>query len=165
MPTPNGSPIIYEVNTGIWLNGLSSKYQRLVTLDTVPQQEWDYFAGFRVNSVWLMGVWKRSPAGREISASLLNLQNEFRSILPDLKPGDITGSPYCIQDYSVEPAFCGPEALAHARDELKRRGLKLILDFVPNHVAPDHRWVADHPEFFIRGRDGSPQNGSDLFVN
>lgn len=165
MPAPYGSPVIYEVNTGIWLNGLSAKYQRTVTLDTVPQQEWDTLAGFQVNSVWLMGVWKRSPAGRKISASLPNLQTEFHAILPDLKPGDIAGSPYCIQDYSVEPAFGGPEALAHARDDLKRRGLKLILDFVPNHVAPDHPWVADHPEFFIRGRNGSAQNGGNLFVN
>ena len=29
--------------------------------------------------------------------------------------------------------------------------MNLILDFVPNHVAPDHPWVAEHPEYFIRG--------------
>ena len=32
-----------------------------------------------------------------------------------------------------------------------QRGLRLILDFVPNHVAPDHPWVSDHPEYFIQG--------------
>jgi hypothetical protein len=29
--------------------------------------------------------------------------------------------------------------------------MRLILDFVPNHVAPDHPWVIEHPEYFIRG--------------
>jgi hypothetical protein len=29
--------------------------------------------------------------------------------------------------------------------------MKLLLDFVPNHVAPDHPWVGEHPEYFIRG--------------
>ena len=34
---------------------------------------------------------------------------------------------------------------------LAQRGLRLILDFVPNHVAPDNPWVSDHPEYFIQG--------------
>jgi glycosidase len=34
---------------------------------------------------------------------------------------------------------------------LRERGLRLILDFVPNHVAPDHPWVLEHPGYFIRG--------------
>src|SRR5215472_18552893 len=29
--------------------------------------------------------------------------------------------------------------------------MRLILDFVPNDVAPDHSWVVEHPEYFIRG--------------
>ena len=41
-------PVIYEVNTCIWLNELSAKYGRAVTLDTVPAREWDYFAGFSI---------------------------------------------------------------------------------------------------------------------
>ena len=30
-------------------------------------------------------------------------------------------------------------------------GVGLVLDFVPNHVAPDHAWVTEHPEYFVRG--------------
>jgi hypothetical protein len=145
------TPVIYEVNTWVWLNELRAKYRREITLDNVPPQEWDAFANFHANSIWLMGIWKRSPRGNRISASLPNLQKEFRSALPDFKASDLSGSPYCIQDYVVEPTFGAREALAHARDDLKRRGLKLILDFVPNHVAPDHPWLKDHPEFFIQG--------------
>ena len=52
------------------------------------------------------------------------------------------GSPYCVRDYVVDERFGGPEALAHARAELAERGMGLILDYVPNHVAPDHPWAA-----------------------
>jgi hypothetical protein len=38
--------------------------------------------------------------------------------------------------------------------------MNLLLDFVPNHVAPDHPWVADHPEYFIHGNTGDMQAAS-----
>ncbi len=34
---------------------------------------------------------------------------------------------------------------------LAERGVRLLVDFVPNHVGPDHRWLKKHPEYFIRG--------------
>ena len=37
------------------------------------------------------------------------------------------------------------------REKLHARGLRLILDFVPNHVALDHPWILEHPEYFIQG--------------
>lgn len=33
------------------------------------------------------------------------------------------------------------------------RGLGLILDYVPNHVAPDHPWLAERPECFVVGTE------------
>src|SRR5207344_2884118 len=50
----------------------------------------------------------------------------------------------------------GPEGLARARRELSRRGVRLVLDFVPNHVAPDHPWVVEHPEYFVSASAGDP---------
>ena len=41
--------------------------------------------------------------------------------------------------------------MAQARAELNARGLRLLLDFVPNHVAIDHPWALQHPGYFIRG--------------
>jgi hypothetical protein len=56
----------------------------------------------------------------------------------------------------------GSEALARLRRRLQQRGLKLMLDFVPNHTAPDHPWVNAHPEYFVQGNESdlarAPQN-------
>ena len=51
------------------------------------------------------------------------------------------GSPYAVRRYVADPAFGGPGGLAAARAALAARGVRLVLDYVPNHVAPDHPWV------------------------
>ena len=53
--------------------------------------------------------------------------------------------------YVADAGFGGPDALAVARAALAARGARLILDYVPNHVAPDHPWVTSRPELFVRG--------------
>ncbi|MCJ7642000.1 MAG: alpha-amylase family glycosyl hydrolase [Desulfobacterales bacterium] len=144
-------PIIYEFNTWVWLYELSQKHNRLITLGSVPEQEWDTIASLGVDAVWLMGVWERSPAGIRISLEHPGLQAEYQKALPDVSLEDVVGSPYCIRRYGVDEHLGGPEGLATARGMLAERGIRLILDFVPNHVAPDHPWVYDHPEYFIQG--------------
>ncbi|MBV8115505.1 MAG: alpha-amylase, partial [Silvibacterium sp.] len=116
------------------------------------------------DAVWLMGVWERSPAGVVIANRNPGLLEDFHRALPDFRPEDNVGSPYCIHRYTVDPHFGGPEGLAAARRELSRRGMKLILDWVPNHVAPDHPWVADHPDYFIRGSGDDANNDPSSFI-
>jgi len=144
-------PVIYEVNTVIWLAELSRRYGRRVTLGDMPAEAWDEVVLPGVDAVWLMGVWERSPAGLRIALRDETLQASFRQALPDLRPDDIVGSPYCVRDYVVDPALGGPGGLAAARAELARRGARLLLDYVPNHVAPDHPWLTDQPECLVRG--------------
>jgi hypothetical protein len=144
-------PTSYEINSWVWLSELSKKCGKKVNLASVPPTEWDAIAAYGFDAVWLMGVWERSPAGISIANENKNLLDDFRRALPEFRPDDNVGSPYCVRRYAVDQQLGGPEGLAIARRELSKRGMNLILDFVPNHVAPDHPWVAEHPEYFIRG--------------
>jgi hypothetical protein len=145
------APVVYEIDTWPWLTDVSARVGRPVTLADVPAEIWDEVALPGMDAVWLMGVWERSPAGLEVAGADASLQRSFREALPDLRPGDVVGSPYCVRQYRVDDRLGGPGGLAAARRELDRRGLRLILDYVPNHVAADHPAVLEHPDWFIRG--------------
>lgn len=141
-------PVIYEIDTFVWLQRLAVKYGHHIELSNVPPEEWDRLGKLNCDAVWLMGVWQRSPEGRRIALALPELVAECRQILPGFTEDDIPGSPYSIKDYRVDERL---GSIGAARAALAERGLKLILDFVPNHVATDHAWISAHPEYFIQG--------------
>lgn len=167
-PTPATTwdpyPSLYEINTWIWITDLGRKYGKGLDLSSVPSGEWDAIAAYGFDSIWLMGVWERSPAGIAIANQNSGLLDEFRRTLPDFRLSDNVGSPYCVHRYVVDRHLGGPEALAIARQELSKRGMNLILDFVPNHVAPDHPWVLEHPEYFIRGNGEDKKNDPSSYL-
>jgi Alpha amylase, catalytic domain len=144
-------PSLYEINTWVCVEELRAKYGKRLDLGSLPAAEWDAIAAMGFDAVWFMGVWERSPAG--IAIANQNQQNlaDFRHALSDFRIEDNVGSPYCVRQYVVDAHLGGPAGLAEARRELAKRGMKLIVDFVPNHVASDHPWVYEHPEFFVRG--------------
>ncbi|GAB1693590.1 alpha-amylase family glycosyl hydrolase [Krasilnikovia sp. M28-CT-15] len=144
-------PVVYEVDTWPWLAELGRRTGAPVTLAQVPADAWDALALPGTDAVWLMGVWQRSPAGLAVARQNAGLRDAFRAALSDLTPEDVVGSPYCVRKYVVDDRLGGPAGLAAARAELARRGLRLILDFVPNHVAPDHPALLEHPDWFVRG--------------
>ena len=156
-PTPNEDsaltlwppkPLIYEINTWVWLNTLSRRYGRPITLSTVPDDALEDLARSGINTVWLMGVWARSPAA---AAHARQWAHEYKPALPDLTDEDVIGSAYAIHDYQVDRRIGGRKGLAALRRRLKARGLRLILDYVPNHVALDHPWVRERPACLIQG--------------
>jgi hypothetical protein len=157
-------PTLYEINTWVWLSELGVKTGTSVDLSSVPSSDWDAIARFGFDAVWFMGVWERSPAGIAIANQNKGLLDDFRRALPDFKPEDNVGSPYCIRRYVVDKHLGGPEGLATARQELAKRGMKLLLDFVPNHVAPDHGWATDRPEYFIRGNADDARNDPASYI-
>ena len=144
-------PVIYEINTAVWLDELSRAAGRKVTLASVGAADWDAAVPAGVDAVWLMGVWGRSPAGLALANANAELQASFADALPDLRHTDVVGSPYCVRRYVADAGFGGSDALAVARGALAARGARLILDYVPNHVAPDHPSVTSRPELFVRG--------------
>ncbi len=165
MKTWPKSPLIYEINAWIWLNELSRKHNKSISLATVPKEEWNNLSSFGFDAIWFMGVWERSPAGIAVANRNKGLLEDFHRALPDFCPEDNVGSPYCIRQYEVDKRLGGRKGLAKARNELAKRGLNLILDFVPNHVAPDHPWVMYHPECFIHGSADDLKNDPASFLD
>jgi hypothetical protein len=124
---------------------------RQATLDDIPDEELDLFAEKGFDWVWFLSVWTTGKTAQRISRENPEWRNDFERTLPDLEEEDIGGSGFAIAEYKVHPIFGGDEALKRMRERLRKRGLKLMLDFVPNHMGPDHHWVEEHPEYFISG--------------
>ena len=143
-------PTLYELNTRVRLSELARMLGRHATLDDVTDAELDALAASGFDIVWLMGVWQTGEVGRAIAAAD-GAAAHYRRTLPDFRDSDISGSPFAVREYRVHADFGGGDALARLRTRMRERGLRLMLDFVPNHVASDHPWVTGHPEFFIAG--------------
>jgi hypothetical protein len=150
---PARYPALYQVNTRVWLTELSRKLGRPATLDDVPDAELDRLAKLGFDWIWMLSVWQTGLAGQRVSRSNPEWQKEFRETLPDLREEDIPGSGFAITGYVVHQALGGDAALARLRERLRARGLRLMLDFVPNHTGLDHPWVEDHPDYYVRGTE------------
>lgn len=161
MPSPR-YPLLYQANTRVWLTDLSRALGRRATLDDIPDEDLHRLAQQGFDWLWFLSVWQTGPRGQAISRADPQWREEFSETLPDLQEADIAGSGFAIQDYSVHRDLGGDAALVRLRRRMRRHGLKLMLDFVPNHVAQDHRWVEEHPEYFIAGSesdaDREPKN-------
>jgi len=142
---------MYEVNTWAWLDELSAKLGRNITLADVPDNEWDSFASLGFDIVWLMGVWQRSAESRAILMQDPGNRAACDQALPGWTPGDAIGSPYAISGYTVDPRIGAWDSLDFAREKLRARGVALLLDFVGNHTSTDHPWTRDNPEFYVQG--------------
>ncbi len=155
-------PALYQINTRVWLTELSLAIGWPAKLDDIPETELDRLAERGFDWIWLLSVWRTGTAGQRVSRSTSGWRKEFQETLPDLREEDIAGSGFAITGYTVHPGLGGDAALARLRERLKTRGLRLLLDFVPNHTGPDHPWVQEHPEYYVAGTweqlEREPQN-------
>ncbi len=141
------NPTLFQLNTRASLTRLGPQ----ATIDDIPNQLLDTLAARGFDWVWLLGVWSLGEESPRVSRSNREWRAEYMRALGDLKDEDISGSPFAVYDYTVDPLLGGDAALRSFRERLHERGMKLLVDFVPNHVALDHPWVRERPEFFIRG--------------
>ncbi|MEW6717173.1 MAG: alpha-amylase family glycosyl hydrolase [Chloroflexota bacterium] len=132
--------VLIVKHTYVWLDQLSRKYQRSINrLDEIPDEELDTLASWGFNGLWLIGLWERSPASRQIKT--LCGQPEAAA------------SAYAIHDYKISEDVGGEGALQNLKERAWGRGIRLASDMVPNHMGIDSRWVIEHPEYFIYLKD------------
>lgn len=67
------------------------------------------------------------------------------------------GSYYAVADYTaLNPEFGTINDWKQLVNTIHNKGMKVIIDWVPNHTGADHRWVTQHPDFFIKDSAGKP---------
>ena len=65
------------------------------------------------------------------------------------------GSPYAVRDYAeINPDFGTKADFKHLVARAHQLGLRVLMDWVPNHTSWDNAWVKEHPEFYVKGADG-----------
>ncbi len=145
-----GRPLIYQINTRVWLTELSKSLGRPATLDDIPDAELDQLVKVGFDWVWFLSVWQTGPAGQQVSPTNHEWRRDFQETLPDLREEDIAGSGFAITGYTVHSDLGGDAALAR----LRKRGLKLLLDFVSNHTGPGSP-LGGRPSRVLHLRDGT----------
>jgi hypothetical protein len=143
-------PLLFQVNTRCWLHRLSDAAGTPVTLASVPEEALREWIGMGVTDVWLMGVWTTGPKARALALAEPNIRRQCDLILPGWTDADMPGSPYSIAAYQVPETLGGDAGLRRFRQRLNEQGLRLMLDFVPNHLGIDHPWVSSRPNLFVQ---------------
>lgn len=157
-------PVLYQINTRVLLTQLSSQLGRKATLEDISDGELDKRQSQGIDWIWLLSVWQTGKEGQRVSRTNEAWRKEFQETLPDLREDDIAGSGFAITGYTVHEALGGEGALARLRNRLSRRGIKLMLDFVPNHMALDHPWASQYPDFFIQGSEEDLKNNPGNYI-
>lgn len=121
----------------VWLDQLSRWYNyEIKRLDQIPDHELDLMAERGITGLWLIGLWQRSPASREIKNLCGN---------PDAE-----ASAYSLLNYEIAESLGGWNAVTNLRQRCAMRGIRLASDMVPNHTGIDADWVEQHPDWYVQ---------------
>jgi hypothetical protein len=153
---PNGGISMFEISTRPWLYSLSQKYGRNITkLSDIPISEFQDIADKGFDIVWMMGVWSLGAYGLHHDRTDPSLLATYKRVLPDYTMEDIIGSPYAITKYKINDELGTETDLKNLRKTLNSMGMKLMLDFVPNHSAVDCPWTSTERMYYILAPKGS----------
>ena len=151
------NPLVYEINTRCWLRDLAAQLGRPGTLGSVPDSEFELWHQLDFTHLWLMGTWPTGPRSRAAAWAVPTLRRAIAGTLPDWKDEEFNGSPFAVADYTVARELGGEEELKKFRQKLHTYGLRLLLDFVPNHLGLDHAWIVERPELFVQSAHQAPE--------
>jgi len=150
-------PLLFEINTRCWLRALANRLGKPATLASVPEEE---IAGWKENGfthIWLMGVWTTGPKTLAIARAQADLRAQSVEAFGVGGEEKLVSSPYAIADYTVAESLGEPAALRQFRSRLHQHDLRLVLDFIPNHVGLDHRWLIEKNSLFVRSSSPKPE--------
>jgi len=115
---------------------------------------------------------KHLPRLKEMGVEILWLMPVFP--ISDTRKKGRLGSYYAVSDFkSLNPAYGTKEDFRALINQIHQLGMKVILDWVPNHTGWDHVWIDQHADWYTRhpvtdtilhprGEDGSPTNWYDV---
>ncbi|MGC4021163.1 MAG: alpha-amylase family glycosyl hydrolase [Cyclobacteriaceae bacterium] len=67
------------------------------------------------------------------------------------------GSYYAVSSYiAINPEFGTLGDWKQLVKSAHDKGMKVIIDWVPNHTGADHPWLTTHPDFFTKDKNGNP---------
>lgn len=141
------NPKLYEINARVWLRRFNWK------LKDIPIKYFADLADKGITIVWFMGIWKTSTTVIDKCCFTNDLIASYDKALKDWKREDVIGSPYSIDDYEVNPEFGTWQDLLDLRTKLNECGIKLMLDFVPNHFSIDSKVLQTNPDIFLQVED------------
>ncbi|MCU7496455.1 MAG: glycosidase [Ignavibacteria bacterium] len=168
------NPKLYEINTRVWIKKFG-RPEGKAPLENIPGEVWNNLSAKGMNIVWLMGIWKTCPSVVSRCCFEDFLVRNYDKALRNWKEEDVIGSPYALDDYIVNPELGSEEDLLKLRKELNKMGLKLFLDFIPNHFSADSHLLDTNPEIFLQadediyGRDShtyfKPEGKNAIFAH
>ncbi len=153
------NPKLYEINFRVWIKKLVDSHQ-------ISDLHFDYFRSLSeqgINLVWLMGVWGTCSSVINKCCFESGLINNYNQAFPEWKKEDVIGSPFSINQYEINPDYGTLKDLKELKEKLNSIGLKLILDFVPNHFSCDSILVKTNPEFFLQADEEIYKNDSHTY--
>jgi glycosidase len=144
----NYNPFLYELNTRIWLTRFNKDNNKAKLAD-IPNEYWDNLIQKKFDFVWLMGIWSICESTIDKYCFEPGLIKSYDRSLKGWKREDIIGSPYAVDVYEINPGIGDLKSLLDLKSCLNKKGIKLILDFVPNHFGAASRIVKSNPDIFL----------------
>jgi len=142
LPSWAKQAVLYEVNTRQMtpegtFNALRSHLPRIKSLG--------------VDILWLMPIHPISVKNRKAT------NGELVENIEDLEERKkYLGSPYAVADYlKINSDMGTSDDFKEFVNDVHRRGMKVIIDWVPNHSGWDNPWISDHPDWYTTDSKGN----------
>jgi len=105
-------------------------------------------------------------AARDRLSELRELGIDIVWLMPIYPRGGGINSPYAATNFkATNPSYGSVADLKSLVDRAHQLGMKVVLDWVPNHTATNAMWVTEHPEYYTtqNGEMVHPNNYGDVF--